>query len=472
MTPFFFNPLPRTWLAILLLPLAASASTTIDVSRGPGLEAKPMEVRLLADLPAFTPDTKPRQLSRFGGDASKPARKATGFFRVEKVGERWWMIDPEGRLYFNNAVNAVRPATTGSIAMKTSLNEKFGGVAAWAEQTTNLLRSTGFNGIGAWSEHKSLRAIAQPLPYTVVLNVMANYRRERGGVSFTEHKTGYPEGVTFVFDPNFYPSIRKYLKTVTTDRKDPWIVGFFSDNELPFPRDSLDCYLRLSPNEPGFQEAKRWRAAHYGKGKEPPQEIANPERDAFLAHVLATYFGTVQRALKEAFPNHMFLGSRLHGRAALNPDVWAAVAPHVDVISTNIYFQWTPPVERLKSTLASINKPFMTTEWYAKGIDSGLPNNTGAGWLVPTQKDRGRFYQHFLLSLLETGGCVGSHWFCYIDNDPEDPSAGRSNIDSNKGLVNIRHQPYTELTSSMKELNDQVYRVMDYFDTRSGNKGR
>lgn len=99
-------------------------------------------------------------------------------------------------------------------------------------------------------------------------------------------------------------------------------------------------------------------------------------------------------------------------------------------------------------------------------MDTGLPNVTGAGWLVPTQADRGRFYQHFMLSLLEAGGCVGSHWFCYMDNDPADTSTDASNRDSNKGMVNIRHEPYAALASDMKKINDQKYRLIDYFDRR------
>ena len=42
-------------------------------------------------------------------------------------------------------------------------------------------------------------------------------------------------------------------------------------------------------------------------------------------------------------------------------------------------------------------KPFLITEWYVKGEDSGLPNATGAGWNVPTQDDR-----NFLRKLLFT----------------------------------------------------------------------
>jgi hypothetical protein len=99
-------------------------------------------------------------------------------------------------------------------------------------------------------------------------------------------------------------------------------------------------------------------------------------------------------------------------------------------------------------------------------MDSGFANTTGAGWVVKTQADRGRFYQNFALGLIETGGCVGWHWFKYRDNDPGSKTADPSNLDSNKGIVNLRLDPYVPLLQAMHELNRQVYSLAAYFDRR------
>jgi hypothetical protein len=109
-------------------------------------------------------------------------------------------------------------------------------------------------------------------------------------------------------------------------------------------------------------------------------------------------------------------------------------------------------------------KPYMVTEFYAKGEDSGLANTTGAGWLVHTQRDRGDWYQHFTLALLESRDCVGWQWLTYIDNDPQNKKAELSNLDSNKGIVNVLFEPYPDLLQRMKSLNDQVYALAAYFD--------
>jgi hypothetical protein len=108
------------------------------------------------------------------------------------------------------------------------------------------------------------------------------------------------------------------------------------------------------------------------------------------------------------------------------------------------------------------------TEWYAKGMDSGLSNISGAGWSVYTQEDRGRFYQNFTLGMLEAPACVGWHWFKYMDNDPTDPKAELSNTDSNKGIVRTNYEPYEPLVRQMRELNRCVYPLTTYFDQRAG----
>lgn len=48
--------------------------------------------------------------SRFGGWKDGPKLKATGYFRVEKVDGKWWMVDPEGHLFFSNGLANVRMA--------------------------------------------------------------------------------------------------------------------------------------------------------------------------------------------------------------------------------------------------------------------------------------------------------------------------------------------------------------------------
>ncbi|MEI9960796.1 MAG: hypothetical protein WDM76_06590 [Limisphaerales bacterium] len=146
------------------------------------------------------------------------------------------------------------------------------------------------------------------------------------------------------------------------------------------------------------------------------------------------------------------------------PEIFKGAGPYVDVVSVNYYRDWTPVPEKLTSWERDSGKPILITEWYAKAMDSGLPNVGGAGWIVKTQRDRGLFYQNFTLGLLESKACVGWDWFKYADNDPTNTKADPSNRDANKGIVNIRYEPYQPLLETMKPINERVYSLIEYFD--------
>jgi hypothetical protein len=61
---------------------------------------------------------------------------------------------------------------------------------------------------------------------------------------------------------------------------------------------------------------------------------------------------------------------------------------------------------------------------------------------------------------------VGFDWFKYWDNDPTDLDVDPSNRNANKGIYTNEYEEYTELTSMMERLNNQKYRLIEFFDGR------
>ena len=142
-----------------------------------------------------------------------------------------------------------------------------------------------------------------------------------------------------------------------------------------------------------------------------------------------------------------------------------------DVITLNYYGAWEGDPVLMSNMEKWAGKPFVITEWYAKGMDvwekdNRMTNQSGAGWTVRTQNDRGMFYQNYALMLLECKGCVGFDWFQYWDNDPDNLNADSSNRNANKGIYSIYYEEYTELTKYMDELNNQKYTLINFFDAR------
>ncbi|MHC5035640.1 MAG: beta-agarase, partial [Planctomycetota bacterium] len=51
----------------------------------------------------------PADWNAYGGWEAGPQLEATGFFRVEKHRGRWWLVDPNGRLFWSHGIDCVGP---------------------------------------------------------------------------------------------------------------------------------------------------------------------------------------------------------------------------------------------------------------------------------------------------------------------------------------------------------------------------
>jgi hypothetical protein len=445
----------------LISPVAVQAEPLmVDAAAKPGQEWKPQPTQTLDTLPAATKLPPDSHLSEYGGLKSRK-EKAAGFFHTAKIDGRWWLVDPEGCLYLNKGMNSVTNIPTpGAQAV---FDKKFGSPAGWAKATIQLLREHGFNGAGAWSETATLRAASQPIVYTRIWNFMMAYGERRGGTHWVTGHMGYPHDCIFVFDPQFETFCDQYAKQLAAQKDDPWLLGHFSDNEMPLSRKSLGNFLQLPETDPGHKAAQAWLDARH-QGYAGEEDITEQDQQDFVAYVVDRYFRIVSTAIKKYDPNHLFLGCRFHGGDLRCPEIFKAAGPYVDVVSCNYYRVWTPSLDELAGWERNAGKPVLITEWYAKGVDSGMANTTGAGWLVKTQRDRGRFYENFTLGLMQSKVCVGWHWFKYVDNDPDDKTVDPSNTDSNKGILSNRYEPYTPLLESMKRINERAYGLISLFD--------
>lgn len=461
-------PISRRSLLLSTAALARAAAgaptLTVKAKRKPSDAWSEYPTRLVSTLPGFAPGGAPPLAGKWGG-RNGWKRAAAGYFRVAEERGRWWLLDPEGRPFIKAGVCSTAPGR--SQANRAAFADRFGGDARWAEDTVKLLRSLGFNGVGGWSAVDLFRAAPDRLVYTPSWSFAAGFGKEKKLTFQQPGHTGFAGDAIPVFHPEFEAWCDAYARRLAAYRDDPWLLGHYSDNELPAYADILDRSLRLDPATPAlapaYTAAKGWLAAR----RSPDVTLADvnaQDRDAYLEHIFDRYFRLTTAAIRKYDPNHLCLGSRLHGGSLKHPGALRAAGRHLEAVAVNVYGRWTPEPELFEAWRTHLRKPVIVTEFYAKGADSGFANTTGAGWLVPTQRDRARFYQHFLLAMLESRQCVGWDWFKYMDNDPEDASTDPSNRDSNKGLVNNRYQPYADLAGGMREFNREIYPLIDYFD--------
>ena len=178
--------------------------SSIEMLRAKGLEEEHALAQWLADLPTR---------DHFGGLLDTGGFRATGFFRTEKRDGRWWLVTPEGNVFFSIGMDVAAltgetyvegrefmfrdlPAPDGELAAHwserddrgglwprrdrafnhgrafnfytTNLQRKFGPDwrERWREETVRRLEAWGFNTIGNWGEPKlwTLHLLAYTVP--------------------------------------------------------------------------------------------------------------------------------------------------------------------------------------------------------------------------------------------------------------------------------------------------------------------
>ncbi len=432
--------------------------------KGKDLPWKNFETCIVNNLDGFKA-VKSSIKATYGSDLTTKF-EATGYFRVEKQGKRWWVIDPFGYRNISIAVNSLRPGK--SEKNSEELKKQFGEPKKWLKVTIDSLNKYGFYGAGSWSDDELIRELNKdsksPFTYSPNLNFMSSYGKTHGGTYQLAGNTGYPNQCIFVFDPEFEQFCDERAKELIQNVTDKNLFGYFSDNELPLGVDNLEGYLKLeNKSDAGFLAATKWLQ---DKGI-AEDKINDKNREEFAGYVADKYYSIVSKAIKKYDSNHLYLGSRLHGNAKKTETIIAAAGKYCDILSINYYGSWSPNPALIDTWDRAAKKPFIVTEFYTKAMDSGLANTTGAGFTVRTQKDKGYAYQHFCLNLLNSKSCVGWHYFKYQDNDPTAKNVDPSNTDSNKGLVNNNFQYYTPFVKLVKELNDNKYNLIKYLETES-----
>jgi hypothetical protein len=457
---------------------------------------------------SLTQQSGPTSWNQYGGWADGPKLEATGFFRVEKQNGRWWLVDPEGRLFWSHGSDCVNagsptpvtdretyfaslPQADGPFADcygrsswaphgyyqgkgtyrtfdfgRANLKRKYGAdfYDAYAMLCHRRLRSWGMNTIGNWSE--SGIYLKRKTPYTATVHFSS---------PAIEGSEGYWGKFQDVFDPAFRQELKKSLEREKGKSiNDPWCLGFFVQNELAWGSETslAEAALMSPPDQPAklrFIEVLKekygqidalntawgsdyasWESLRQRSDK-PDKDKANDDLTGFYTIIAETYFKTIREELKAVAPQQLYLGCRF---AWVNDRAARAAAAYCDVVSYNRYVH---SVETLKLP-GDLDKPLIIGEFHFGALDRGM-FHTG---LVPCadQADRAERYREYVLGALRNPAIVGTHWFQFWDQ----ATSGRGDGENYQiGLVDICDTPYPETIETIRQVG---YRLYEYRATR------
>jgi hypothetical protein len=467
-----------------------------------------LEQRELQRLPA------PADFDEYGAWKTGPVREATGYFRTEKVEGKWWLIAPNGRLFFSTGIDCVHygdhtfvekreemftwlpregeplakhfgyGSGTHSGPIKegrtfnfyaANLERKYGPNYAerWREHTLNRLRSWGFNTIGNWSLGELYRN--GRVPYVATAGVWGEHKRVPSG-------SDYWGKMHDPYDPQFARNARTSIEPVAQRvGDDPWCVGFFVDNELSWAGTgeeggryglaygALSLDFNDSPAKRAFWEQLRTRYGTIEKLNEawgtqfrhwdalkPPVELSTaptPARQQDMSAFVRDFARRYFQTIRDILRELAPHHLYLGCRFAWHSlDAVMACAEICDVISFNIY---APKLNHdTYRFLLPLDKPVIIGEFHFGALDRGMfhPGLVAAA----NQRERARMYEEYVNSVLDHPLFVGCHWFQYMDQ----PLTGRwfDGENYNIGFVSITDTPYPEMVAAARRVHGQMYR--------------
>ncbi|MBJ7880134.1 beta-galactosidase [Gelidibacter salicanalis] len=463
-----------------------------------------LEDKAKGELEYLSKATGPKDRGKFGGWTAGPKLKGTGFFRTEKKDGKWWIVDPEGYLFWTAGLNCVAsdavptgvssrenyflnlPEKDGEFHQfygqginashgfykdkypyetynfyQSNLYRKYGEdwLSTFQDLAHKRIKNWGMNTIGFVSDFGATRQARTPYVGSIWI-----YETPK-----IEGSEGFWGKFHDVFDPTFRYAVRNSIEIQKEGANDPYCIGYFVDNELSW---GLLGSLSISTlKSPASQSAKIefvndlkakysqienlnavWGTSHKTweallQSTTPPnQKKANEDLVEFYGKIADTYFKTINEELKKIAPHQNYLGCRFAW--ANNDVVLSQASKYLDIMSFNKYEY---SIENF-SLPKGVDMPVMIGEFHFGALDRGS-FHIGIK-KAKDQAERGQMYQDYIQGALRHPNIVGAHWFQYID----EPNTGRFDGENyNVGFLDICDNPYEELIAKVKETTYSMY---------------
>ena len=347
---------------------------------------------------------------QYGGYQDTEA-KATGFFRVEQIDDKWWFVDPLGHLFLSAGINGTGAGFGGRRSDTNTTRPAPPDPEAL--RTAKRLESWGMNTGG------------QGHPITVFL-----YWRLDRNTTFL--------GVPDVYSDDFAAGIDDAADRQCKSRKnDPMILGYFVGNEPPWgSREDEVCKMILAgPDTATKAKLKDFLA----------QSDTLQRRRDFVATAFSRYLNLICTAVRKYDPNHLILGIRFGGTPN---EALLHTGTVFDVCSINIY-EYEPTLQ-LERAYRITGRPILLGEFHI-----GVPANCLGAGLVQArdQTQRALGYRYYVEQAASLPAFVGAYWFEWRD----EPVLGRFDGENyNIGFVDGTNRPYAELVEAAQTTNKRL----------------
>jgi len=449
----------------------------------------------------------PADRDRYGGLAGSAERfglKATGFFAIQRMGDRVVMTTPEGNLYFSLAVNGItaletytrvtgrehqfeeippyeseyRGAYFGKDNFSFFMANKYRKTGVFPTEhdiymeAVERLKKWGFNGVGGHSPAKY--GEAGKFPYVRMLPLSGMDWAKVPGISIFD-----------IFAPDAAAKIdRAFAQALPPHAEDRMLIGYFIDNEYEYHKfyshvpklkassAAIKGKLAETLEEKygtigAFNDAWETNFRSFEDLKEAELSLRTSQAwrdmDEFFRFYLETFYKTVAETFRKYDPNHLLLGTRWITTVFRDDKIRGMLAEtegrYMDVISINDYAYAIDAGLLRDVHEKSGGRPVLISEFgYGTGEQGLEPLMKNA---AADQFQRGMRYRNYVEGAASLPFVVGTHLFNYVDQAALGRYwEGEWGERYNSGLVNVADRPYKDYLKGVMDTNYEIYKVM------------
>ena len=408
-----------------------------------------------------TPDYN---FSRYGGFLQKQV-KGNGYFRIEKIDERWWFVDPDGYLFLSHGVDCVNPGAGGIV---NYIDKREG----WLKELPpeQFIRRNNRNNVsanfGTWNLYRRFGENYRDKANNMIikrmerwgLNTLANWTtptvygmnrkafilqlRRDSGLAVENSLMGLAD----VYTPGYIARLDSALKTYLPANKDnPWLIGYFVGNEPSWLRhEARLCDLILE----GEDRPIKTELQKFLQGSNSPER-----KKEFIYKTFRIFLNAVKTTIKQNDPNHLNLGFRFGNLDELDEEILDICCEYFDVLSFNCYFV-KPSKEMMDRALRLTDMPMIIGEYHFGTVDRGMAQSL---WQVNSELERSVAYRYYTEQAYAHPGMIGTGYFQWGDEELMGRSSDGENY--NCGLVDVTDRPYKFQVEAIKETAKRLYSV-------------
>jgi len=426
---------------------------------------------------------------RFGGWRARKF-EATGFFRTEHDGERWWLVTPEGNAFLSFGINHYHASWWAQDYNRDHWTKTFGAQRPWDEAWRNGFRKAAMAdlerlGLNTLGIHTDAPMLTDP-PAGPVMPYVQHYEP----IVLSHYRKPTPETYIDIFAPAF----EKQCDTVAREMAapyaaDPMLLGYcmadcpiMTDGDAQWSGGTTwpRVLRNLGAGAPGKQAyvaamrerytdvaafnanyaatfatwdelaaAENWRPA-----AAPVNQAERDDNHTFLLLCVDRYYTVAKAALRRADPNHLFFGDKINANSDTLHSILEVTSRHTDLVNYQFYARWSEQKAVLDRWAPQVNLPFLNGDSTYSVPSEMLPNPYG-----PHAKDhaeRAEWLREFCEGAFARADFVGWHMCGIIDTWKTMPGKAEH---QHPGLMTATGDFYPEVEQAVRHVASRLYDI-------------